>query len=111
MLMGISREQLIAAIRQPTPAEATAFQALVERRAAREPLAYITGHREFWSLDFKVGPGVLVPRPETETLIERRFVPISQSRYAPLNCRSGDRFGCASACRVERVPRGPRSGF
>ena len=69
-VMGISREQLIAAIRQPTPVEAAAFQALVDRRLAREPLAYITGRREFWSLDLKVGPGVLVPRPETETLIE-----------------------------------------
>jgi release factor glutamine methyltransferase len=68
--MEISREQLIAAIRQPTFAEVAAFQTLVDRRLAREPLAYITGHKEFWSLDFAVGPGVLVPRPETETLIE-----------------------------------------
>jgi release factor glutamine methyltransferase len=68
--MGISREQLIAAIRQPTPAEAAKFQTLIDRRMAREPLSYITGHREFWSLDFEVGPGVLVPRPETETLVE-----------------------------------------
>lgn len=44
--------------------------ALAERRAAREPMAYIIGSREFWGLDFAVGPGVLVPRPETETLIE-----------------------------------------
>ena len=44
---------------------------MITRRAAREPLAYITGHKEFWSLDFAVGPGVLVPRPETETLIEQ----------------------------------------
>ncbi len=39
------------------------FEALVERRAAREPLAYILGRREFFSLDFEVGPGVLIPRP------------------------------------------------
>jgi release factor glutamine methyltransferase len=47
------------------------FASLVTRRAAREPLAYITGHKEFWSLDFAVGPGVLIPRPDTETLIEQ----------------------------------------
>jgi release factor glutamine methyltransferase len=41
------------------------------RRAAGEPLAYLTGRREFWSLDFVVTPAVLVPRPETEILVER----------------------------------------
>ena len=46
------------------------FAALVARRASHEPLAYITGHKEFWSLRFAVGPGVLIPRPETETLVE-----------------------------------------
>lgn len=46
------------------------FQQLLERRAAREPLAYIIGHKEFWSLDFIVMPAVLIPRPETELLVE-----------------------------------------
>jgi len=46
------------------------FEMLVTRRAAREPLAYLTGLKEFWSLNFAVGPGVLIPRPDTETLIE-----------------------------------------
>jgi release factor glutamine methyltransferase len=46
------------------------FERMVARRAAREPLAYIVGHHEFFSLEFEVCPGVLVPRPETETLVE-----------------------------------------
>ena len=46
------------------------FRALVERRTTREPFAYITGRRGFWTLEFEVGEGILVPRPETETLIE-----------------------------------------
>ena len=46
------------------------FDRLVDRRIAHEPLAYILGRREFWSLDFQVGPGVLIPRPESETLVE-----------------------------------------
>jgi release factor glutamine methyltransferase len=46
------------------------FRAMVSRRAAREPLAYIIGHKEFFSLDFEVTPAVLIPRPETETLVE-----------------------------------------
>jgi release factor glutamine methyltransferase len=42
----------------------------ISRRLRHEPIAYITGHKEFWSLDFDVGPGVLIPRPETELLVE-----------------------------------------
>ena len=47
------------------------FQQHVERRCRKEPLAYIIGHREFWSLDFKVNSKVLIPRPETEGIIQR----------------------------------------
>lgn len=46
------------------------YEPLVARRAAREPLAYITGHKEFWGLDFAVSPATLIPRPDTETLVE-----------------------------------------
>lgn len=42
----------------------------IERRAAGEPFAYVLGEREFWSLPLEVGPGVLIPRPETETLVQ-----------------------------------------
>ncbi|RAN79912.1 protein-(glutamine-N5) methyltransferase, release factor-specific [Bacillus sp. SRB_336] len=49
----------------------TAYAALVDRRAAGEPLAYITGRRGFWSLDLEVTPATLVPRPETELLVEQ----------------------------------------
>lgn len=69
------------------------FAALVARREEREPVAYITGHKEFWSLDFAVGPGVLVPRPDTETLIEEalRIVPDKNAalRIADLGAGSG----------------------
>src|SRR5215470_1912311 len=46
------------------------YDALVARRAAREPSAYITGRREFWGLPFEVSPAVLIPRPETEMIVE-----------------------------------------
>jgi release factor glutamine methyltransferase len=46
------------------------FAALVERRLQHEPVAYITGTRAFWTIDLRVGPGVLVPRPDSETLID-----------------------------------------
>src|SRR6201993_1095558 len=46
------------------------FRELLTRRAKGEPVAYITGHKEFWSLDFVVTPHVLIPRPETELVVE-----------------------------------------
>ncbi|MGB1088863.1 MAG: peptide chain release factor N(5)-glutamine methyltransferase [Alphaproteobacteria bacterium] len=56
------------------------FEALIARRAAREPLAHITGYRGFWSLDLAVTPDVLDPRPDTETLIEAVLKTISDRR-------------------------------
>jgi release factor glutamine methyltransferase len=50
--------------------EIEGFRALVRRRVKREPLQYITGHQWFWSLDLMVNPAVLIPRPETEILVE-----------------------------------------
>jgi release factor glutamine methyltransferase len=52
------------------PAERARFRALVERRSRHEPVAYITGRREFYGLSFEVTPAVLIPRPETEHLVE-----------------------------------------
>lgn len=51
-------------------AEPAGFAALVERRMAHEPIAYLIGSRDFWTISLAVGPGVLVPRPDSETLIE-----------------------------------------
>src|SRR6185437_11458866 len=68
--LAISPSHLILEIPN-IPAEALAkFESAIARRTNREPLAYITGEKEFWSLPFAVGPGVLIPRPETETIIE-----------------------------------------
>jgi len=52
------------------PADHERFRSLLARRLAGEPVAYLTGRRGFWSLDLEVDPGVLVPRPETELLVE-----------------------------------------
>jgi len=70
------------------------FEAALARRAQREPLAYIIGRREFWSLDFEVGPGVLVPRPESEIMVEealKRF-PIADAPLRVLDLGTGS--GC-----------------
>lgn len=54
----------------PPPNLSTRFDALVQARAAGEPIAYLTGRRSFWTLDLRVTPDTLVPRPETELLVE-----------------------------------------
>lgn len=56
---------------EPSPDQLATFETLVERRAAGEPVAYLTGRREFWSLELEVTPATLIPRPETELLVER----------------------------------------
>jgi release factor glutamine methyltransferase len=71
MATGRTRARLVAEPATPVSADAAqAFRASLIRRTTREPMAYIRGRAEFWSLEFVVGPGVLVPRADTETLIE-----------------------------------------
>lgn len=66
-----SREQLITAAEQKiSPTLEKTFFALVARRAKNEPLAYLTGKKEFYSLEFAVSPAVLIPRPETEAIVD-----------------------------------------
>jgi len=66
--LGLSREDLL--LRGAQGEAPAAFDALVARRLAHEPVAYILGRRAFWTIELEVGPGVLVPRPDSETLIE-----------------------------------------
>jgi len=66
-----TRIELYLSFDQPLrSSEVAQYRALVKRRLNREPLQYITGRQEFWSLEFMVNPSVLVPRPETEILVE-----------------------------------------
>ena len=69
-ILGISSSDLILSTTNIPPEALAKFESAIARRTNREPLAYITGEKEFWSLPFAVGPGVLIPRPETETIIE-----------------------------------------
>jgi release factor glutamine methyltransferase len=69
--LGVERIRLYVDYAKPLAAEElAAYRALVRRRLASEPVAYLVGQREFWSLELEVGPGALVPRPETELLVE-----------------------------------------
>ncbi|MBI5611856.1 MAG: peptide chain release factor N(5)-glutamine methyltransferase [Gammaproteobacteria bacterium] len=74
---GLRRSELLTRDRQPLTAEqATEIDELIARRRHGEPIAYLTGRREFWSLDLSVSPATLVPRPETELLVERALARI-----------------------------------
>jgi len=66
--------------KQLQAAQAEAFLALIRKRAAGTPTQYLTGHQEFWGMDFEVTPDVLIPRPETEHLIEVALSRIGESR-------------------------------
>jgi release factor glutamine methyltransferase len=77
-LGGWERGQLIVRRHDACPAGfAGVFEALVRRREQREPTGYIVGHREFWNLDIEVRSGVLIPRPETEFLVEEALSRLS----------------------------------
>lgn len=80
----------------PTPDFIDRFDALIERRARREPVAYIRGLQEFWSREFVVNPAVLIPRPETELIIEEFLarLPID----APARPRRVADIGTGSGC-------------
>ena len=76
-----------------TPADFARFKGYVERRAAREPPQYIMGSQEFYGLDFEVTPDVLIPRPETELLVETTL-DLLKERPGPLLCDVGTGSGC-----------------
>jgi release factor glutamine methyltransferase len=65
----VTREAAITGSLDLSPSTLDKFDALVARREKREPIAYILGHKEFYSLDFEVTPAVLIPRPETEFVV------------------------------------------
>ncbi len=82
--MGLRRIDLYLNHDQPLgKAELAGFKSLIKRRIAREPVAYITGMRGFWSLELGVNPSVLIPRPETECLVESVLPFLDQSAGAP----------------------------
>ncbi len=96
--------------RELTPAELTAYRELVKRRGQREPVAYIRGLKEFWSLEFEVGPAVLIPRPETELLVEEGLKAARSLRAegleAPRLIEVGTGSGAVAACLARELGPG-----
>ncbi|MCY3571875.1 MAG: peptide chain release factor N(5)-glutamine methyltransferase [Chloroflexi bacterium] len=79
---GLNRAQLYASLTDEIdPAAQQRFEAAIAERTTRKPLAYITGTREFYRLEFRVTPDVLIPRPESELLVDAALDHIRQARF------------------------------
>jgi release factor glutamine methyltransferase len=83
--------------------EETRFRKFLRRRAEREPFQYITGQKEFYGLDFEVTPDVLIPRPETESIVENA-VEILRGIENPRFCEIGAGSGCISVSILHETP-------
>jgi release factor glutamine methyltransferase len=104
-VMSVTRAGLYARLRDPVGEAACAhYRAAVERRRRREPVAYITGSKEFSSLVFKVTPAVLIPRPETEQVVETA-IRLLADHPAPLVCDAGTGSGCIAVAIAHALPR------
>jgi release factor glutamine methyltransferase len=79
------------------------FQSCVRRRAGHEPFQYITGRQEFFGLDFLITPDVLIPRPETEVLVEAAIDILANVEAANI-CEIGVGSGCISIAILKNVP-------
>jgi len=104
-LWAISRTQLIIKAHDDLPMHIkAAFNDAIKQRCERIPVAYITGEKEFWSHMFKVGPDVLIPRPETEHLIEEllKLYPDTQAPYRFADIGTGS--GCIAITIASEYP-------
>ena len=84
--------------------ERTRFAGLLARRAAREPTARVLGRREFWSLDFALAPETLIPRPDSETLVEAALANISDRSAALRLLDLGTGTGCLLLALLSELP-------
>jgi release factor glutamine methyltransferase len=105
-VLGIDRSRLLTrSEEQIDEAQYLAYLALVVRRAAGEPAQYLTGHQEFYGLDFIVSADVLIPRPETEFLIERVMNIVEDSKQdSPLIVDVGTGSGCIAVTVAMQLP-------
>lgn len=104
--LGRSRESLLAHGGEPLAAEsASRFEDCVARRSRGEPVARILGHKEFWSLDFLVTADTLVPRPDSETLIQAALDAIADRRAAVSVLDLGTGTGCLLLALLSELPQ------
>jgi len=105
-VLGITRERLIAHPEtRVAPEAATRFEALAQRRRSGEPLAYLRGEQEFYGRRFSVSPSVLIPRPDTETLIDVALACLREMRQ-PRVLELGTGSGCIAITLKLECPEG-----
>jgi len=88
----------------PPPGFAESYDPLIERRAGREPLAYLVGRQEFWGLSFEVSPAVLIPRPETELLVEASLEAFPDSHHPIRIADACTGSGCVAVALAHERP-------
>jgi release factor glutamine methyltransferase len=109
---GLSVEELIARGSEPASSAVVAtLRSLTARRVQREPMAYILGEREFWGLPFKVTPAVLVPRPDSETLIEAALSLLADRQRAWRLLDLGLGSGCLLLTLLRELPQATGVGL
>jgi release factor glutamine methyltransferase len=107
-LLGIDRAQLYCRLDEKLPpSDAHTLDQLLKRRLGHEPIAYIIGHREFFGYDFCVAPGVLIPRPESELLVEKAldFVSCRFPHRDPVVADIGAGCGAIAISLALRLPQ------
>jgi release factor glutamine methyltransferase len=104
-ILDCDRAAFVVSLRDEEPADfAEAYRALVDRRCSREPMAYILGEREFWGRPFEVTPDVLIPRPETELIIEEALELFPAGRAPAVIVDAGTGSGCLAVALALEFP-------
>ena len=108
-VLGVERIQLYVQYDRPLdPEERERMRVLVRRRGRGEPVQYLVGSQEFWSISFRVRPGVLIPRPDTEVLVEEALAEIRRDgaqHGAPLRLADvGTGSGCVAVALATELP-------
>lgn len=110
-VLGWDRAALVSRWREPATGDFSEDLArVIARRAAREPVAYITGRREFWGLDFEVTPDVLIPRPETELIVEEALTYAAEVRAPAEIIDVGTGSGCIAIALAHEFPTATVTG-
>jgi release factor glutamine methyltransferase len=108
-VLGLDRLGLLLSFDQAIPViDRRSFEEKVLCRAEHQPVAYLTGHKEFWSLNFEVNPGVLIPRPETEFLVEEGLKILSDQTRTMSVVELGTGSGAVAIALTKALPN-PKS--